>query len=544
MPGILTNALDLWGFYNGKTDNSDGAFLPTEVDLEYDEHLVSDIKNPDSSFSIAGTLKSVTYPTGGRTEFEYEANTASMILLRTHLPSAISNYALPPTQIDTTSYLDKEFNSGVFIHSLYDFYRELRLSECGGVRIKSIADFSDTVCINRRTYSYNIPGSESSSGIVLKFNRYFSSHIEGIDIYDPDLKFPDGSLDKHHVAYSYVTEHMPDGSYTTYQYTDYTEYPDGFSENKTQCVCPLGHTGRYANFINNILREPDSRQYRRGQLKSIKNYNGGGDLVLRREYNYDDSDDSYVAYIVGSGDYWWSAKRFTCDFLLTSMKETRYQKGSISTRRVFNYNSNGQKIYEATLSDDGKYGTATYYRYCYENPTLTIPSARKMAPSDIVNVKIRNGIEQVIGNYEYIYDSEKSHIYPIEIKEYCIKKPISFNSDSYSIDDIVSLGRTNPIVSTSYTYNSQNRLIQIYGPGGTYMTLEWDEDMNNVVRKEVNASSNSYVYQWKDMVGLSSLTNPVGLTEIYGYDYKNRLESIKDDNGKMLKQYLYHLNHE
>lgn len=544
MPGILTNAIDFWGFYNGRTDNSDTAFLPSEVDLLYDEYIVEDYKNPDSVFSASGTLKSITYPTGGHSEFEYEANTASQILLRRRTAYSINHFALPPTEIDTTSYIDKESFSRVFLPSLRYYNDELGLQECGGVRIRSIADYSDTTCLSRRTYSYNVPGTDESSGIVLKFNRYFSSSVLGVNVYDPSMKFPDMSLDKHHVAYTYVTEHMADGSYTIHKYTDYHQYPDEFSPKYKQDSWPLGHTGNYAYYINNILREPDSRHYRRGLIESIENYSNDDELVFRKECIYEDSDSSFVAYIVGSGDYWWSARRFTCDFLLVGTKETHYMNGNISTKRVFNYNSAGQKAYEATMDNEEKNGSVTYYRYCYENPTLTGPNSLKMVPSDIIHVKIRNGNEYVIGNYELSYDAEASHTNPVEIKEYCISKPISFNSGNTALNDLVAIGRSSPSLSTCYEYNEQDRLTRISNPGNAYMALEWDEEMNHVVRKEVNASSNCFTYQWTDMVGLKRITEPSGQAEIYEYDSKNRLKAIKTQTGKLVQEYLYHLNRE
>lgn len=541
MPGILTNAIDFWGFYNGRTDNSDADFTPTEIDLLFDEHLVDDYKNPNSQFSIAGTLKSITYPTGGRTEFDYEPNTASYILRRTYLSSSTMPFALPPTEIDTTSHLDKELFASSFLPSLKDFNYNLGLQECGGVRIKSISDYDDTTCLYTRTYSYNIPGTSASSGVVLKFNRYFSKKVGNMNEYDPYLKFPDGSLDKQHVAYSYVTEHLPDGSYNIYRYTDYHSYPDSFSQYKIEDANPLGYSGTEAKYMNNILREPNSRHYRRGLLKTIESYNNDNEITLLREYNYEDSDSSYVAYIVGSGDYWWSARRFTCDFLLKRIDETRYQDGIISSRQLFEYNDLGQISYEALMDNESQNGYAKYYRYCYEDTDQSSLNRDKKAPCDIIQTRIRFGTEYVIGNTELKYDPENVTLNPIEIKEYFIRKPISIRNLNHNINSIAEVGRDGFSISTTYDYDSRDRLERISKSDGSYVKFTWDDYGNYIIRKEENDLTNSITYQWKDMVGVSHLNPPAGQSTSYEYDSKNRLKSLKEEGGSMIQEYMYYL---
>ncbi|WP_299246987.1 hypothetical protein [uncultured Aquimarina sp.] len=66
-------AVDYWGYYNGKNNDS---FIPSFVALgypEYDDNSQNDF-NADLNYTKAQSLERVTYPTGGYTEFEYEAN--------------------------------------------------------------------------------------------------------------------------------------------------------------------------------------------------------------------------------------------------------------------------------------------------------------------------------------------------------------------------------------------------------------------------------------------------------------------------------------
>ena len=543
LPGVLSNALDFWGYYNGRNDNSDTSIAPTEVDYNYDEHIVKEYKNPNSAYSVLGTLKSISYPTGGHTEFEYEANTADRILRRTHLSSYISPETNPIVEMDTTSLIGPVIYQDPFLPSLKYYNETLGFQECGGVRIKAISDFNDTTCIYKRTYSYNVPGTNKTSGIVLKFNRFFSESIGGYNVYNPNLKFPDGSLDKSHMAYSYVTEHFPDSSYVTYAFTDYHMYPDEFSSNKIPTGYNTEYNTSYGNYINNILREPDSRHYRRGRIKSIHKYNKQGDLTFKRDYNYEDSDQSYVPYIIGSGNYWWSARHFTCDFLATNIIDTYYQGGAMTKVRQYKYNELGQMSYEAEMDKDRQNGHGIYYRYCYENSSMTGLNMTKKMPTDIIYTSIRNGEEYVIGNHLFSYDPESINVGPIQIKEYCITTPLPLTNDN-NINSIVSVGRNMPSITTTYTYNSQLRLVNISKPGSEYTSYIWDEDVNYIINEEKNNHLNKYIYEWNDMGGISSVTTPSGLKNTYNYDDKNRLETVTDIDGSLIEHHLYHIVNE
>jgi len=64
-------AQDHWGFYNGRGNSS---LVPTVM---YAGQEVGDgaIRDPDYRSTLVGMLSSITYPTGGLTEFSYEQNT-------------------------------------------------------------------------------------------------------------------------------------------------------------------------------------------------------------------------------------------------------------------------------------------------------------------------------------------------------------------------------------------------------------------------------------------------------------------------------------
>jgi YD repeat-containing protein len=46
-------------------------------------------------------------------------------------------------------------------------------------------------------------------------------------------------------------------------------------------------------------------------------------------------------------------------------------------------------------------------------------------------------------------------------------------------------------------------------------------------------------YAYDPLIGVTSITPPSGVREIYKYDSANRLQSVVDVNGKILKEYQY-----
>ncbi len=68
-PSKMSKDLDHWGYYNGKSNMH---LLPRT--LLRSEWLDGADREPDFVYSQLGTLTSLEYPTGGSTQFEYEAN--------------------------------------------------------------------------------------------------------------------------------------------------------------------------------------------------------------------------------------------------------------------------------------------------------------------------------------------------------------------------------------------------------------------------------------------------------------------------------------
>ena len=69
-------AQDEWGYFNGITTNKDLVYGPNGADIE---HLSFANRTPSESYTKAGILTSIKYPTGGSTTFDWELNDYSYI---------------------------------------------------------------------------------------------------------------------------------------------------------------------------------------------------------------------------------------------------------------------------------------------------------------------------------------------------------------------------------------------------------------------------------------------------------------------------------
>lgn len=114
-PNVSTlYAQDWWGYYNGKT-NSVLVPAATLGDGTGATKLPGANRTPDESSTLAGMLKSITYPTGGSTTFTFEANTESNKNLggtsnrypKTHYMYGLSNDPVSSYYNSIGNYIDK-----------------------------------------------------------------------------------------------------------------------------------------------------------------------------------------------------------------------------------------------------------------------------------------------------------------------------------------------------------------------------------------------------------------------------------------------------
>ena len=109
-------------------------------------------------------------------------------------------------------------------------------------------------------------------------------------------------------------------------------------------------------------------------------------------------------------------------------------------------------------------------------------------------------------------------------KQYPVAK---FENMSYSVIDGNSDLKTNLDSLERYsTLSIANKRVQL-------------KSLNNSIRTKVPTGVMVSTYTFDPMVGMTSSTDPNGVTTYYEYDITGRLKFVKDSNGNVLKSYEY-----
>ena len=550
-PAISTADTDFWGFYNGK-GNSYDVISSTKVDSYYDDYIDTDAKNPDWHYSRLGCLKTITYPTKGFSTFEYEANRAEKILLK-RKRAGHTNTQAPEEQPETQSGNEEEqvaYLVGCYPYSIL-FYSN---DETGGVRIARTNDCDAHSGYQSRRYTYQ-------GGTVYTFPKFYTAVTGNLQCYNPLLEYPSNSLDKQHIGYSTVREEYNDGSYIVYSYNDYDTHPDEYTGQVHQKYSDFGNIGyQYSPaYINNILREPNSNHCKRGKTKSIEYYNKTKELVRQTNHEYAVHDTTYTAYIVMSGNYANSVKRYTGDYRLTAVSDTEYFADTpFTTVKQFTYDSRGRNTRVMTVTPDGT---------CENVDTEHINDDARLLYSLPLRTAIKRGKAgepaTLTAMTEYEYPASGALRIPMAVRK-------------AQLDDNVA-AETAP-ASLSYTtiqrvaaYDIQGNPTEIvdrngvhtaflWGYGGLYPIVQARGMTSATLKSLVGTGSNapldgalsatqratlySYtsalvdVYEHKPLVGVTVHYGNDGSATYYEYDAYGRLTGISDGKGR-LKGYSY-----
>lgn len=234
----LSTATDHWGFYNASPyghpyTNVGATRQPNHVACQY------------------GLLKEIIYPTGGKSVFTYEPHDYS---------SSVSEHR--------TFMIN---NSGT----------------AGGVRIKSITEYSDTEeteILRKREFTYKNPLTNSSSGELFSrpmydwnnwaANIYDENGYSNLSLFRTTSIIPLSNSFGPHIGYTYVEEKEINGTFKRYKYINISEAMDErFIKDFSN-----GEPSPYDMFTE--------RGYKRGKLLSISTFDSDNQLLSKIKYGY------------------------------------------------------------------------------------------------------------------------------------------------------------------------------------------------------------------------------------------------------------------
>jgi hypothetical protein len=571
---------DSWGYYGG------GQYKLTHTA----ETVIGNKSINPSSLSVlyikAGTLKSIQYPTGGRTIFEYEQNKYSKVV-----------------NDSFTSYTETSNLTG------------------GGLRVSEIKSYIDDNTIAQvKRYYYNtdsVPGndaSKKSSGILKRKPVYESKFVASATGYFSPTQGnatlivlqPGGFLmqttndNTPFIGYSSVIEETLDSvdnsnGYVRYRFSNYDT--DIWGETH------LDEPSLYGNVEGNSYANPfSSRAQERGKLlaedyydaagklkKSIKNQyqriNENSFLTINQENLAFCTDPALPAAAVMS--FAFETHTYSC--LLSKQIVTEYPNigNAIQTETQYSYNSR-KLLSETSVLGSDEIKQITRYIYPFEIKGRTdIYTLREMTEKNILSNyiakisyledgKVLSGeyqeFNEIAGNTG-IYKPERIYILPKseEINVTSLfsddrRTGVSINTNHFRPEIICKYNKRGNIIETknegdgisvAYLWGYDNQYPVAKIENATYEEVKtalgysdnkmeelaaspyYDEspDIKNLRTKLPNAQITTYTHA--PGIGILTATNPSGVTVRYYYDNYGRLKIIRNHLFNMLQKYDY-----
>lgn len=421
-PGVSQLSKDYWGYYNGRSNSC----LVPQTSVSYQPAAggsTSTItigstnsvgREPDSVYVQANILKRIYYPTGGRTEFEYESNRyleggSTMKLAGGLRIKTIKSYDSVTSAPVTRLYKYGSGESGYGRKNFFDlqnFYYEEQLVE------------------NWDRNGYEIESSNPHLIDKKRIRTYFDNPTAGVE-----------SMEGASVVYPVVTEYMDDGTgalgKTIYQYRDST---DGISYSDLYSTRP---------FIS-------TRFFSRGQLQNKKTYkklNAGGFVPVAEE--------SYI-YNAPSFPY---ASRFTGLNLKQYIVRTPVDDYNVSfTSNDYYYNNN------FVLSDDNYPVSSTSIVFNPDDTTKQVQTVsftsyknyRHQQPNTITTINSKG--DTVVAEIKYPADFIPSN--DSLAHQSVLDTMLNWNMQAYAIELWTRKATSNKVLSGGLNlYRQENGLI-------------------------------------------------------------------------------------
>lgn len=305
LPPYGGDKTDHWGFFNNRSVNGISfAELTNGVDKN---------KNTDVNVVTTGLLNTIVFPTGGYTEFDWEAHQYGKVL--------------------STSKLSLDVETGY----------------AGGSRIREIrsyANASTTPIVKTYYYLSNFTGSPtglSSSGVLNGRPQYFiPNNIRMSAGGNHSVAYYEASVHSTvsygmntqgtHIGYKEVVEKSSDGSYTKYEYTSYDSDIYGITHYDKPAKT-IGWIPGDDRFItsSSLARE-------RGKLIRLTHFTNTNQPIQRILYTYNNDPNRFNDYIRSTEN----RLKSTCspyDGLVLGAAFLEYKyRYNVSTETVIDYN--------------------------------------------------------------------------------------------------------------------------------------------------------------------------------------------------------------
>ncbi|HCT29971.1 MAG TPA: hypothetical protein DIW31_04400, partial [Bacteroidales bacterium] len=564
-------AQDLFGYQNGQYSNN--SLVPiTKVEFQYVDNTNGNRYVCPNSI-IIGSLKSITYPTGGRTEISYEPN-----------------YEVTNNKV---------------------YY-------AAGIRVKRTEDYENNTLVRSKNYLYYaLAGSPTSvqsadianyitnytTNILLSNNTPLTTISSGNSIDGQSPNAPKGF----YYGKVLTIEGMPSAvihSYTLPCASAYSNASGGYLFSTS--------SDSYAGFTEENYVGVTKGNSIVPMLKARRIYNSLGKELERTENTYETYADNSifdeltrpVTFILNTQKYsnwmcedlgWgWdpidsyprnlpqkylSTSFFSNgDVALKTSRNTSFTSKTDTISRVtsdasYSYNQYLDPV-EIIANKGDRFLKAIYYASQGSNK---FTSSYMVGLSDSVKLfKILDANDiskKLIDGETYDYDAKGNliGISSLLLDSYNAATNTNYVSvlktAEYDYDNLGNVTEIrkykNPVNSFYWGYNSQypvakfinmkyDKISTLTGLKtkldrlGNFTTISNDAEknqlklLNDSIKSIIPEGSHYSSYTYNPGVGITSETDPNGITSFYYYDALNRLNEIRDDKNNILKKYDYH----
>lgn len=527
LPMYGTYGQDYYGFYNGKNGNENLLVYDTDASrTQQPSAAYGADRSVDFNYAVLGSLKEITYPTGGKSTFVYEA---------------------PVTA-----------GSGTPVQG-------------GGIRVKSITNFEGGTQLTKKIYSY--PGGY----IIGNLTPGNTSGIEQAfrlteEVPNPSSGTPD--------TYTYSTwqESYPfmlggnSGSSIAYSQVDVSDADAGsILLGKTVSKFTTSTDGTASTFPFHTI----PNEWRRGQLLEESIFNSAGNLVKKTVNKYTQFlTDSLVKGYGSRYTYKASPNVITTSYCNPFDEAARvdnqwafmplvYEIGAffLDSTMTYTYNEVGgsvlfekqefryakathHQVTNQKITNSKKQVEETNYKYPHELASSNADyqeMVNRHIYTPVIEQEQRAGtsfVSLVRNNYKKWYPSSS---YGSVLGFFA---PLSVQSQVAGGSLITHLVYGEKIVSpTENGYDSQARILVYAERNGNVTRFEWwnEKGKQDLVKTQNVNNLLTTTYDYHPLVGVKSVTDPNGKVIYYEFDGFGRLSNVRDNSatGSIRKSICY-----
>ncbi len=564
-----TSSLDHWGYWNNFTPDYNAQSLLPAVkvnDTTNVETIPPGVRAPNSQVAQSGMLKKLTYPTGGWTDYIYEAHQFQRRITK---DGTEQSKGIPIVQSDSA------------------------LQTAGGLRLKSITDHVSANTAVTRQYLYTDASGEDT-GLLYKNPRYnMTYHLiyNYPDVNDHSLSFtktdyPAYMLDEQIVGYSQVTEVFADGSERVVYFSDYEEIQD---DTQYDTIIRYSSFHEYGdgvhqampNHIYQYLREAQSLSRCRGKVKEENLKDSAGKITAKTVYAYSISSAraKNISCWKQDIDSLYVFHHFVGDYPLTTETHTVYSSSGtqpVVTTTSYTYNNLGQlKKRTVTTADGAIYNDNYLYVKDLSSRTAaqdTMVARNIVAPfvyktlsvtrPGVSGARLAGGTRQAHGLFtvagrqlpvvtavsDAVVSSASVYTSPLTLTW----KP------QLTISAVDGYGRPMEVKDANGIYTTY-----FWGYGGMYLAGRFVNCSLSQLAQRLHAGFNQYDAGWTGIsdsnaalfrnipgvqftcwryspfVGLTEVTDPSGRKTTYTYNSHGHLTGVIGPDGNTLVEYEY-----